>query len=89
MIHICKIRFTARSKWFRSTDLWPAIFPRKSEVFRRPVCTVIAPGMVNTAFFDEPKPDKLQPEDVALAVLFALEADPRCAVNEVFLMPTQ
>jgi len=52
-------------------------------------CTVIAPGMVNTAFFDEPKPDKLQPEDVALAVLFALEADPRCAVNEVFLMPTQ
>jgi len=52
-------------------------------------CTVIAPGMVNTAFFDEPKPDKLQPEDVAKAAIFALESDPRCAVNEIFLMPTQ
>jgi len=51
-------------------------------------CTVIAPGMVNTAFFDEPKPNKLQAEDVARAALFALEADPRCAVNEIFLMPT-
>jgi len=52
-------------------------------------CTVIAPGMVDTPFFDEPKPDKLQPEDVAKAALFALEAEPRCAVNEIFLMPTQ
>ena len=52
-------------------------------------CTIIAPGMVDTAFFDEPKPDKLQAEDVARAVLFALEAAPRCAVNEIFLMPTQ
>lgn len=52
-------------------------------------CTVIAPGMVDTAFFDERKPDKLQADDVAQAVLFALETDPRCAVNEVFLMPTK
>lgn len=52
-------------------------------------CTVIAPGMVDTPFFDEPKPDKLQPEDVAEAALFALGADQRCAVNEIFLMPTQ
>jgi NADP-dependent 3-hydroxy acid dehydrogenase YdfG len=52
-------------------------------------CTVIAPGMVNTAFFDEEKPDKLQPEDVARGALFALEADPRCATNEIFLMPTR
>jgi NADP-dependent 3-hydroxy acid dehydrogenase YdfG len=50
-------------------------------------CTVVAPGMVNTAFFDEQKPDKLQPEDVADAVVFALEAKPRNAVREVFLMP--
>ncbi|WP_339763932.1 SDR family oxidoreductase [uncultured Hoeflea sp.] len=50
-------------------------------------CTVVAPGMVNTAFFDEEKPDKLQPEDVADAVVFALEAKPRNAVREVFLMP--
>ena len=51
-------------------------------------CTVIAPGMVDTPFFDTPKPDKLQAEDVARAVLFALTAEPRCAVNEIFLMPT-
>ncbi|WP_102110009.1 SDR family oxidoreductase [Oceaniglobus roseus] len=50
-------------------------------------CTVVAPGMVNTAFFNEGKPDKLQPEDVADAVMLALAADPRCAVREVFLMP--
>lgn len=50
-------------------------------------CTVVAPGMVDTPFFDEPKPDKLQPEDVAAAVLHALEAPARCAVREVFLMP--
>ncbi|QQA41546.1 SDR family oxidoreductase [Pelagovum pacificum] len=51
-------------------------------------CTVVAPGMVDTPFFDEAKPDKLKPEDVAAAVMHALEADPRCAVREVFLMPT-
>ncbi|MGB3738038.1 MAG: SDR family oxidoreductase, partial [Pontixanthobacter sp.] len=36
-------------------------------------CTVISPGMVNTEFFDEAKPDKLQPDDIANAVLFALQ----------------
>lgn len=52
-------------------------------------CTVIAPGMVDTPFFDTPKPDKLQPEDVADAVIFALEAPDRAAVQELFLMPTR
>lgn len=50
-------------------------------------CTTIAPGMVNTPFFDEPKPDKLDPDDVADAVLYALNAHPRNCVREVFLMP--
>ena len=50
-------------------------------------CTVVAPGMVNTAFFDEEKPDKLQPEDVAAAVMHALDAPARNAVREIFLMP--
>ena len=50
-------------------------------------CTVIAPGMVNTAFFDEPKPDKLQPDDVAAAVMLALDAAKTSDVREVFLMP--
>lgn len=50
-------------------------------------CSLIAPGMVDTPFFDEDKPDKLKPADVAGAVLFAIEADPRAAIREVFLMP--
>lgn len=50
-------------------------------------CTTIAPGMVNTPFFDEPKPDKLAADDVADAVLHAIEAHPRNCVREIFLMP--
>lgn len=50
-------------------------------------CTVVAPGMVNTNFFDEPKPDKLAPSDVAEAVMHALNAPETNAVREVFLMP--
>lgn len=50
-------------------------------------CTTIAPGMVNTPFFDEPKPDKLDPDDVADAVMHAINANPRNAVREIFLMP--
>jgi NADP-dependent 3-hydroxy acid dehydrogenase YdfG len=50
-------------------------------------CTVIAPGMVDTAFFEERKPDKLQAEDVAAAVLHAIDAPERVGVREIFLMP--
>ena len=51
-------------------------------------CTTIAPGMVNTPFFDEAKPDKLDPQDVADAVLFSIEANQRNSVREIYLMPT-
>ena len=51
-------------------------------------CTVIAPGMVNTPFFSEPKPDKLMPQDVASAVLFALSQPERAVIPEITLMPT-
>jgi NADP-dependent 3-hydroxy acid dehydrogenase YdfG len=51
-------------------------------------CTTITPGMVNTAFFDQPKPDKLDPQDVADAVLYAISASPRANIREVHLMPT-
>jgi NADP-dependent 3-hydroxy acid dehydrogenase YdfG len=51
-------------------------------------CTVIAPGMVDTPFFDTEKPDALRPEDVAQAVIYALSQDPRVEVREVHLMPT-
>ncbi len=50
-------------------------------------CSVIAPGMVDTPFFDAEKPDKLMPEDVAAAVLHAIEAHPRASIREIFLMP--
>ncbi|MEM9694933.1 MAG: SDR family NAD(P)-dependent oxidoreductase, partial [Myxococcota bacterium] len=51
-------------------------------------CTEILPGMVDTPFFDDPKPDKLQPEDIASAVMFALDAPARANVREIFVMPT-
>ncbi|KIN60407.1 putative oxidoreductase [Sulfitobacter noctilucae] len=50
-------------------------------------CMVVSPGMVNTAFFDEAKPDKLQPDDVANAVLHALEAPAHASIREIHLMP--
>lgn len=49
--------------------------------------TVIAPGMVNTAFFDEPKPSKIQPEDVANAVVYALSQPDTASVREIYIMP--
>lgn len=51
-------------------------------------CTTIAPGMVDTPFFDNPKPDKLQPQDIAESVMFALNAPQRANVREIFVMPT-
>ncbi len=50
-------------------------------------CTVISPGMVDTPFFDEAKPDKLQPEDVADALVFALSQRKTSAIREIHLMP--
>lgn len=52
-------------------------------------CTTICPGVVNTEFFDEPKEDKLQPQDVADAVAYAISAHPRNNVREIYLMPAQ
>lgn len=50
-------------------------------------CTVISPGMVDTPFFDEAKPDKLQPEDVADALVFALSQRETSCIREIHLMP--
>ena len=49
--------------------------------------TLIEPGVVNTPFFDEPKPDGLHPEDVAEAIVFALTRPARSNINEIWLMP--
>jgi len=51
-------------------------------------CTLIAPGMVDTPFFAEPKPDKLKPEDIAEAVRFALTRPERANMPEMVIMPT-
>ncbi len=50
-------------------------------------CTVISPGMVDTPFFDEAKPTKIQPQDVAEAVVFALCQPETAAVREIHIMP--
>ena len=50
-------------------------------------CTLIAPGMVDTPFFDEPKPEGLTAEDVARAVIYALEQPDTVNINEVLLTP--
>lgn len=52
-------------------------------------CTEIAPGMVDTHFFDTPKPDKLMAEDIASSVMFAINAPTRANVREIFIMPTE
>ena len=51
-------------------------------------CTLIAPGMVDTPFFSEPKPDKLKAEDIAEAVIYAMSQPTRANVQEVVVMPT-
>ncbi|PZX16067.1 NADP-dependent 3-hydroxy acid dehydrogenase YdfG [Palleronia aestuarii] len=50
-------------------------------------CAVVAPGMVDTPFFDEAKPDKLHPDDVAEAVLHIITAPSRASIREIYLMP--
>ena len=49
--------------------------------------TVIEPGMVDTPFFDNPVNNALEPDDVARAVLFAVQQPPHVDVNEVLLRP--
>ncbi|MEM7497578.1 MAG: SDR family oxidoreductase [Pseudomonadota bacterium] len=49
--------------------------------------TVIEPGMVDTPFFDEPKPDALRPEDVAGTVMFALAQPPHVEIHELLVLP--
>lgn len=50
--------------------------------------SLIEPGMVDTAFFDSPKPDILKPEDVARAVMYALAQPQHVDVHELMVLPT-
>ena len=51
--------------------------------------TLIEPGMVDTPFFDEPKPDAMTAEDVAEAIVFAVTRHARVNVNEIWMMPRE
>ncbi len=50
--------------------------------------TVIEPGMVDTAFFDNPVENALAPDDIARAVMFAVSQPPHVDVNEILVRPT-
>jgi NADP-dependent 3-hydroxy acid dehydrogenase YdfG len=51
--------------------------------------TLLSPGMVDTPFFDKrPASGALEDEDVANAVLYALEQPQRVDVNEILLRPS-
>lgn len=51
--------------------------------------TIIAPGMVDTAFFDNPPSiEALHPDDVAAAVMYAISQPRRVDVNEIVVRPT-
>lgn len=50
-------------------------------------CTIIAPGLTDTPFFGTAKPEGLKPEDVADAVIYAIEQPPRVGIGEVYLAP--
>jgi NADP-dependent 3-hydroxy acid dehydrogenase YdfG len=50
--------------------------------------TLIEPGMVDTPFFDDPpKMEALQPDDVARAVMFAVDQPAHVDVNEILVRP--
>jgi NADP-dependent 3-hydroxy acid dehydrogenase YdfG len=49
--------------------------------------TLIEPGMVDTAFFDNRPSGALEADDIARAVLFALTQPPHVDVNEILVRP--
>ena len=51
--------------------------------------TLIEPGMTDTPFFSERPKEALADEDIARAVLYALEQPPHVDVNEVLIRPVR
>ena len=50
--------------------------------------TVVEPGMTDTPFFDDKPSDALDPEDIARAVIYAIEQPARVDVNEILIRPS-
>ena len=50
--------------------------------------TVIEPGMVQTPFFDSPGEGRLEADDIARAVLYAVSQPAHVDVNELLIRPT-
>ena len=49
--------------------------------------TLIEPGMVDTPFFDQPKPGALVADDIARAVLYALSQPENVLAGEIWVEP--
>lgn len=49
--------------------------------------TLIEPGMVDTPFFDDPKPKGLKADDVARAVMYAVSQPDHVGVSELLVIP--
>ena len=60
----------------------------RQEVADTPIkMTLVEPGMVDTPFFDNPVSGGLQADDIARAVLFALDEPAHVDVNEILIRP--
>jgi NADP-dependent 3-hydroxy acid dehydrogenase YdfG len=50
--------------------------------------TSVEPGMTDTPFFDNRPTEALEADDIARAVLYAVQEPPRVDVNEILIRPT-
>jgi NADP-dependent 3-hydroxy acid dehydrogenase YdfG len=50
--------------------------------------TLVEPGQVDTPFFDNPAEGRLEPDDIARAVMFAVAQPAHVDVNEILIRPT-